>query len=287
MDAGFLQFLRGRNFTEGAYNALGDTDKIALVTAHATTLLGAARVAVPPPAQLPPLYESAVYVLCDSVENGQTPAATCFAISPRHILTCYHCLVEGVARYTIALSVERNAKGILEFNEGFRSVTLKYRNKLSDWAILEVEGPEDLPEFIPISLDEVRADRDVKIFYCPVARFTDGPDDLLSVDIVWAKTLRGTTHHLRFNTGLFRGSSGAPVVLRNGCAVAFHQEAGNKARTMPAREEMAQMDMVEVIDVISDSVHSEVYARYANSRSIEIRKCPKLVNTLRRINVIV
>jgi hypothetical protein len=39
--------------------------------------------------------------------------------------------------------------------------------------------------------------------------------------------------------------------------------------------------------VISDSVHSEVYARYANSRSIEIRKCPKLVNTLRRINVIV
>jgi hypothetical protein len=52
-------------------------------------------------------YEISVFVWCDSIANGQL-----VAISNKHILTCYHNLLENSQgnpeqNYSIALSVER------------------------------------------------------------------------------------------------------------------------------------------------------------------------------------
>lgn len=214
---------------------------------------------------------------------------TCFAISPRFLLTCYHNLLESAdgapaTEYSIALSVERDPiTGRLLFNEGSQEARLRFRNKHSDWAILEVLGP-DLAEVLPISLGVVLADTYVKIFHCLVAMFNEMSEDLLSVDTVWAKTLRGTAHHLRCNIGLYGRSSGAPVVLRNGCVVAFYRESA-EARILPAGDELVQMDPGDVMDVISDTVNSVVGTHSSTAKAVEIRKCPRLVTTLRNIGV--
>jgi hypothetical protein len=238
-----------------------------------------------------PRYEQSIYVFCDSIRRGGTPVGTCFAISERHVMTCYHCLAKTCPAakllkiYSITFSVERIRRTeLLEF-ETQRDVRLRYYNELSDYAILEVVGPENLPEFIPISVEEVRSDTDVKIFYCPVGIFRDGGDRILGVNTVWAKTLKGTKHHLRCNAGLYRGSSGAPVVLRNGSVVAFHQESGSEARILNTQE-LEQMDLGEATELISETVNSVATAYTATSYAVEIRKCRQLVEILRNEGIL-
>jgi hypothetical protein len=207
-------------------------------------------------------------------------------------LTCYHCLLEDEngnpeQHYTIALSVERhpNVQEIL-FLEGYTCVRLRYRNKSADWAILEVKSPAPPLEFIPISLEPVLPDINVKILYCPAALFNEGVEEILSTDTVWAKSLRGTSHHLRYNHRLLRGSSGAPVILRNGCVVAFHQESFSGSRRLPAGEVLAEMTAEDTWDIVSSVVNSVATSYGATGRGIQISKCPRLVQKLRDLQVV-
>lgn len=230
-------------------------------------------------------------MLCDSVARGQGPIGTCFVISNRHLLTCYHNLLEdqhGISEqnYTIALSVERSETNQLLFPEGYREVGLKYRNKTADWAILELRGDPSFQEIIPVSLDPVPSDTDVKVFHCAVGPFNSEEEEILSAETTWAKTLRGTAHHLRCNKGFYRGSSGAPVLLRNGSVVAFHQESNNEARKLPSGQTLVQMTTDDAWDLISDVVNSVASSYTANARAIEISKCPRLVEQLRNLRII-
>lgn len=141
-----------------------------------------------------PRYERSVFVLCDSVANGQGSIGTCFAVSNKHILTCYHNLLEDQQgnpepNYSIALSVERSNTNQLLFPEGYEVVRLRYRNKNADWAILELIGNSDFTEIIPVSLDHVPSDTDVKVFHCAVGPFHNEEEEILSCDTVWAKTM--------------------------------------------------------------------------------------------------
>jgi hypothetical protein len=232
-------------------------------------------------------------VLCDSVARGQFPVGTCFVISERHLLTCYHNLLEDQQgnpeqHYTIALSVERSKTNQVLFPEGYRKVRLRYRNKDADWAILELLGNPSFPEIIPVSLDlnPVPSDTDVKVFHCAVGPFNDEEDEILSADTAWAKTMRGTAHHLRCNKGFYRGSSGAPVVLRDGSVVAFHQESKNEARKLPSGQTLTQMTADDAWDLASDVVNSVASSYSIFARAIEISKCPRLVQKLRDLGII-
>lgn len=232
-------------------------------------------------------------MLCDSVARGQGPIGTCFVISNRHLLTCYQNLLEDQQgnpeqHYTIALSVERSRTNHVLFSEGYRQVKLRYQNKNADWAILELLGDPSFPEIIPVSLDlnPVPSDTDVKVFHCAVGPFNDEEEEILSADIAWAKTMRGTAHHLRCNRRFYRGSSGAPVVLRNGSVVAFHQESNNEARKLPSGQTLDQMTTDDAWDLVSDVPNSVASSYSANARAIEISKCPHLVQKLRDLGII-
>lgn len=152
-----------------------------------------------------------------------------------------------------------------------------------DYAIVELcDNTFDLAP-IPISLDEVKADMDLKVYHCPVDTFNEGHVEDLTVFSGWVKAARPTTHHVACNVGLYSGSSGGPFISRNGGAVAMHVESISSARTTDVDvNSMAEEDAMEIL---SESVNSHANNHASFSRALLFRTCPKLISALGQLGI--
>lgn len=72
---------------------------------------------------------------------------------------------------------------------------------------------------IPISLEEVALDMEMKVFHCPVDTFNYGRLKDLPVSVAWITTAQPTAHQVACQAHLYRGSSGGPFISRTGGAV--------------------------------------------------------------------
>ena len=158
-----------------------------------------------------PRCAGSVFVLCDA--DTKHPVGTCFAISSRYLLSCQHFMKGRVLNYLIA-AVVMKCNGNITFPNDPVNVKVVRFNTDMDYAILELQDSNSNLTPIPISLDPVESDTDLKLFHCPVAAFHDNSNADVGVLTRWVKSGYMTNHHLVCDGGAFRGSSGAPYVLR-------------------------------------------------------------------------
>jgi hypothetical protein len=212
------------------------------------------------------------------------PVGTCFAISAKHLISCQHFMDGCVLNYLIASVLEKRDGNISSPRPPARVQVVRINCDM-DYAILELQDANQSLTPIPISLEDVEPDVDLKLFHCPVAAFLDNSNANVGVLTRWTKSGYMTNHHMTCECGAFRGSSGAPYVLRNGCAVGIYVESFNEARTLD--ESVKRMSSVdEQIEIISDTVNS-VATNYGSLSSVLMfNKCPQLINCLRGFGII-
>jgi hypothetical protein len=221
--------------------------------------------------------------LCDSEKNGHAPVGTCFAISEKLLLSCQHFMKGKAVLYTIALVVEKR-KGILSFPQGFMHVRVISYNVEMDYAVLQLYNKEtqDLIP-IPISVRPVESDVDVKIFHCPLEQFLDTDPSACGAFTKWTKTGVQSSHHVLCDVSLFKGSSGAPYVLRSGEVVAIHVENRSSAECVTLEEDTP---VYEALELMSNTINSHANVHSSMAYGLLISKCPTLVSELRRLKVI-
>ena len=185
--------------------------------------------------------------------------------------------------YAITLSVTRGVDGSV-IPEELRAVSFYKYDTGKDWAILRLEDGDSSPNLvsIPISIDMVEADTDLKIFHAPVGVFNAGGEDGVSVYTDWVKSARMREHCIPCSRGLFPGSSGGPFVTRAGFAVGMHQASVNHVREMQA---VYTDDAKANFDALSDSCKSSVSNHASNCSALHLGSCPALVQELRDIGL--
>jgi len=230
-----------------------------------------------------PRYPDSVFVLCDA--DNLNPVGTCFAISPEYLISCKHFMRGRVLKYLIAsVVVKRN--GDISFARRAANVKVVKFNTEMDYAVLQLQEANPNLTPIPISLEPVEPDMDLKLFHCPVAAFLDNSNADVGVLTKWTKSGYMTTHHLICDGGAFRGSSGAPYVLRNGYAVGIHVESINEVETLSGQGVLALTSLDDQIEIISETVNSNASNYAAMSSVLLFGCCPKLIEYLRSINIV-
>lgn len=236
---------------------------------------------------LSPRYPNSVFVLCDSEKNGQAPVATCFAISNNLLLSCQHFMKDTRTRhYTIALAVTKDSN-LLNFPHGYRKVKVVNYNKEMDYAILKLAESEESNLFpIPISVQLLESDVDLKIFHCPLEQFQDTDPSACGAFTKWTKSGVQLNHHVLCDVSLFKGSSGSPYILRSGHVVAIHIENVSRSERVPELLLQDNSELESSIEILSNTVnsHSEVHSSMAYG--LLISKCPALLEVLRTEGVL-
>lgn len=180
--------------------------------------------------------------------------------------------------YDIAVVAEK-LSGSVSFPRGKRRVRVIQYNKDMDYSVLQLrEEPYDLIP-IPISINEVEADIDLKVFHFPVAGFNDTASATISPFTQWMKSSIPTNHHVSCSgPALMKGSSGAPYVNRNGFVVGIHVESRNDAEEVNADENVD-------FELFSNSINSIANSHGSISVALLIGKCQQLVNYLNGDNI--
>lgn len=231
---------------------------------------------------LSPRYPDSVFVLCDAEGGGFEPVGTCFAITGRHLLSCQHFMSGKHRNCIIAITVVEKENDVISFPLGYIRVKVIRFNSGMDYAILELHAPDSLLTPIPISIDPVESDLDLKLFHCPIALlFNDNSCGNVGVLSRWLKSDYSVKHHMTCETGAFRGSSGAPYVLRDGRTVGIHLESHNEAQTIDCDFKTSLSTIDEKMEIISDTVNSNPENYSSISTVLLISKCPKLVQILK------
>jgi len=215
------------------------------------------------------------------MDNFQ-PVGTCFAISPKYLLTAQHNMNELKKEgYAIAESTSRLNSGATHLPTGYRKVEVIYYNQKMDYAILKDLSESNDLQPIPISIRDVEDDTDLKVFHCPVGLFNDMEFGDLTVFTAWVKCAKPMAHHITCTGGLFAGSSGAPFVTREGYAVGLHVESINSAKIISVDEVSSfSADTQSAIEIISETVNSSSNSHASLSRALYLGKCKKLIETI-------
>ena len=230
-----------------------------------------------------PRCADSVFVLCDADTNH--PVGTCFAISPRYLISCQHFMKGRVLKYLIANVVVKR-DGNINFTRPPAFVKVVRFNCEMDYAILELQDSNSNLAPIPISLDPVESDTDLKLFHCPVAAFHDNSNADVGVLTRWVKSGYMTNHHLVCDGGAFRGSSGAPYVLRGGSAIGIHVESFNETETLSSDDVIAMASIDDQIEIISDTVNSNATNYASMSSLLFFGSCPKLIDSLKDLGIV-
>ena len=226
-----------------------------------------------------PRFPTSVFAIFDN--DKPEAVGTCFAISDTLLLSCQHFMNGNVKKYRIALTAQKS-DGVVHFTGERNVIVLRY-NREMDYALLGLSDEPHNLDPIPLSLHPVEADIDVKVFHFPVTTFNDSANGSISPFTAWVKTSIATRHHLPCGgPGLYKGSSGAPYVLRSGGAVALHMEAVNDAKTVDFEDD-ANADAK--LEVLSSTVNSNANSHGSISSGLLIGQCPKLVAILKEFDV--
>ena len=189
--------------------------------------------------------------------------------------------------YIIALTAEKTL-GIISYPKGSRPVKVVRYNADMDYAILQVQPAGGVEKLVPIPLSyqEPQADVDLKVFHFPVVAFNDNSNAVVGPHTCWVKSSIATNHSLPCSgPGLFSGSSGAPYVTREGCAVGIHQESVNN---MPTVDTGAfDDDSSSNLELVSSTVNSHAHSHGSLCHALLIGKCKHLKVTLGKLGVVV
>ena len=229
---------------------------------------------------LSPRYADSVFIF-GSLEDGVfMPTGTCFAVSDEYLLTAQHNMDKRkLVGYGIAVSVSKT-NDVQEAPEDFHRVKIKYYNVQSDWAIIELLDPPFTERTVPIPITtvDVEMDTDFKVFHMPISEYMFQETDSISAHTDWLKAGRPKKHHVEGNKGLFRGSSGAPFVLRNGYAFAMHLESRNEAISVPEGKR-------DDAEVISNTIHSNAQVHASRCSGLYLKTCSELLSRLLELGV--
>lgn len=187
--------------------------------------------------------------------------------------------------YGISPYVSRTAGGITVPTDYPREIRIRYFNTSMDYAIAELTDSDFNLVPIPISLEVLTADMDLKVYHCPVDTFNDEHVEDLTVFPQWTKTARPTAHHVACSVGLYSGSSGGPFISRTGGAVAMHVESVNSAKEIDTTA-VRSMPVDNAIELISETVNSHANSHASFSRALVIRSCNALVHKLHELGII-
>ena len=230
-----------------------------------------------------PRYPGSVFILGDTGKQYFEPVGTCFAISPRYVLSVRHNLDPGNVKratgYAIALTMSKSKSGVVHI-DGRRDLVVHKYNTEMDYVILKLTDSDNGADLrpIPISIRPVEEDTDIKVFHCPVGVYNDGAVDDLSVLTSWVKSARPTRHHIICSGGLFPGSSGAPFVVREGFVIGMHVESINS-------QTLIFEDEYNSLEIISETVNSNSHSHASLCRALVFGSCKMLVAELVAIGV--
>ena len=116
--------------------------------------------------------------------------------------------------------------------------------------------------------------------------FNDTSYGGLTIFTDWVKTGRPTAHHIHCKgSGIFRGSSGGPHVLRDGRVVGIHLESGSESKKIDV-DELKSASGDDAMEIISSTVNSNASSYASICSSLYISKCTKLVNCLREFEIL-
>jgi hypothetical protein len=229
-------------------------------------------------------------VLCDL--NG-TPCGTAFAVAKNYLLTAKHNLTRGILQYQIVDTLTRNETTGEILNSGFIEVKVIKVGKALDWAILEtVEFVSLVP--IPLTLREVDRDTDIKIYHCPVLLFNNLDIEILCPNSRWTKVIATVSHSLFADGGLFKGSSGGPFILRDGCAVGFHVESVSESKMTESNfigrlrnsENLPNNDALwQSIEVLTETIDSNCSVHDSVCKALSLQKLKNLIDNLRNLGI--
>jgi len=228
---------------------------------------------------------NSVFVFGEIIYGQFSPVGTCFAISATHIFTACHNLhpKSTPCQYAFAPVVSRT-RGRVTCDHGYREVAIFRRNKGMDYAILEVSN--HIGDLVPIPIADGRCligDIDLKVYHSPVRLYVDSVGDFqLPIHSIWVKAAIPGRHHVQCSGGVFKGSSGAPFVNRDGFVVGIHVESFNEA--IPV--DIPPQTLVEdAISMISDTINSNINVHASLCNALVLGKCPKLLEALQTLNI--
>ena len=230
-------------------------------------------------------------MLCDL--DG-TPCGTAFAVAKNYLLTAKHNLIRGILQYQIVDTLTRDETTGEIINSGFiEAKVIKTGSKL-DWAILETAECISLVP-IPLTLVQVDRDTDIKIYHCPVQLYNSLEMEVVCPNSRWTKVMTTVKHSLIADGGLFKGSSGGPFILRNGCAVGFHVESVSEAimtdsnliRRLRRSNENATSNeaLWESIEVLTETIDSNCGVHDSVCKALSFRQLKNLIDNLRNLGI--
>lgn len=239
---------------------------------------------------LPRLVDS-VFVFGDYIEGSFEPVGMCFAISGKLLLTAQYNIKPGncAVNYAFAPAVERNKTLLVDgtvkiTNEPSPTNSMRLAKALCFNAAMDYAILEDLSERndlipIPISVRPVLPYSSLNVLHGPVGLYNDGDSEAIDSFSARVQTSRPRCHHITFQGDIFAGSSGAPVVTRDGFAVAMYIEGVSRSTNL------SENALDEAIEIFSASSNSCPNSHASMRTGLLFSKCPQFIAALTDLNI--
>lgn len=248
-------------------------------------------------------YSEAVFVLGvrDLTTGNVEATGTCFAITPRHLITAYHnfCEEDGITQISNVGLISKTVvkSGSDEIFDMPLFITIIEFDIAYDWAICSLDDASIvLPLVIPLcpepSLPVLRIEAvDIKCLYAPIGAFRENPITNLEI---WAENYKSVLQYdkpdktsVLVEGRLYRGSCGAPYITRNGLVLGMHlysmhegkDYSATKKRTL-SRLTMKTLEMTT--DKISDSISDLADVHASIKGGLVLSRCPRVVDFIAR-----
>jgi S1-C subfamily serine protease len=216
-------------------------------------------------------------------------SATCFAISRTQVITAHH----NIADFDEAGSVKRTyencvignsvkkARELIVFNLPLISLSLVAFDVDQDWAVLKRTDGGEFGSFLEVC-EEINLPNpsvqtvSVKVIHFPIVFLLESEVVYLEAHNVDSRVQQyGDPEHktLIVDSGLFRGSSGAPYIDARGKVVAMHlNSASGHAEYKQNPRKIRRIVAVE-FDALSDALSNQSDSKYASlKQGLVLRK---------------
>jgi len=202
-------------------------------------------------------------------------------------MTAAHNLQNGQLQYMVTSVVERAGNGAIIFPNTKIVATIYKTNPTMDYAILQIQGSSALDP-IPISMEDIEPESDVKVYHCSVSSFNAMEVDVVLPGAEWVRYMGSTRHHIYCNKGLFSGSSGAPFILRNGRVIGLHVESINESKevSMDGQAHLQTAnDIWGALEVVSNTVNSNAHSHGSTCKALKFSSCRQLAVELNALRI--
>jgi hypothetical protein len=203
---------------------------------------------------------------------------TAFAITKSHILTAYHNILIDPEDYKSGIPNKQIVITNIVTKEIDQHVvcdpiycSFVDGNVIEDWAILEVNNPSNyFNRYFPIGDADTIKPEQLRVLHAPIGFYRNNSVRLLQI---WGggyqRVLQydddvNDVHQVLIESGLYRGSCGAPYLTDDGTVIAMHLSSSHEGKdiswTNRKRLKRFQAQLTETQDAITDAsdIHSSI-----------------------------